>query len=321
MELTYNEISHFLNQHTILMPFPGLHPDYVIADSIRDPSLTPHFFLYSDNNEHFYHPFITSHIQDTDYQEIISAYGYGGPISTSTDLQFLANAAEEFKLWCQQKNVLVETIRFHPLLQNWRYYHGDSIPKRHTAYINLQVDDLLNSYSTSARYSVRKAIKSNVTIQIVDTATFLSVFPAMYFKRMKEVGAREFYFFNQEYFKHLCKMNDTLKLFALYKDEVIAVSIFIMQGKIIDYHLACSNMEFKQIRSNSLLMHEAFLFAKQHGFQFGHMGGGLTDKLDDPLLVFKLGFGGKLSEFRIGKYIHNAELYKKLVAEKILMER
>lgn len=321
MVMNHEEIRKFLGNNKNLIPYPGLHPDYVIAESYRDNSLTPWFFVYTENGEAFYHPFLTTPIQNTEYHELISAYGYGGPVATTENKNFLEAATNEFKSWCHKSNVIVETIRFHPLFTNWRYYHGYSIPKRNTVYVDLVQENLLHSYTSSTRKAIGKAIKRNVTIITAEADIFHSLFSKIYYDRMKALNARNFYFFNREYLANIFKMDNAIRLLAIHNDEVIAGIIFLRQDNIIESFLSASNDLGRQLRANNLLVHEAYAYAKDHGCVLAHMGGGASDDIEDPLLAFKMGFAGKLAEFRIGKYIHNPSVYENLVANNILMPR
>ena len=84
-----------------------------------------------------------------------SAYGYGGPVASTTDPAFLQSASAVWKDWCQEKKVLVEFIRFHPLLENWRFFSGDIFDDRMTVWIDLAVPGLMAQYTTRVRTAVR----------------------------------------------------------------------------------------------------------------------------------------------------------------------
>ena len=45
-----------------------------------------------------------------------------------------------------------------------------------------------------------------------------------------------------------------------------------------------------------------------------HLGGGISAKADDPLLVFKKNFSRLSVPFYIGKRIHNSTAYQQLIA-------
>ncbi len=321
MELVYPDICKLLKNNAKLLPFPGLNPEYVLADSYRDPQLTAKFFVYQQQDDIYYHPFHIRKIPHTSYNEIISAYGYGGPIATTHDSHFLADAFINYKSWCKEKNIIAETIRFHPLSQNWHFYQGLSIAIKHTVYVDLRNVDLMNSYESSARWSIRKALKNDVKCKLVDADLFLRIFPTLYSKRMNEINAKDFYYFNQDYFNSLCRMDNVLRLIALHNDEVIGAAFMLLEDKIMEYHLSANNNKGKQLQAMNLILHEAFLYAQSRGCHAAHLGGGTTANAADPLYLFKLSFAGQLAEYRIGTYIHNQQIYDELISQKLLEVR
>ena len=321
MDMSNVQIRNFLEKNRNLVPFPGLDPDYVTADALRDKLLTPKFFIYQKEGEIYYHPFHTYKIQSTNYFEIISAYGYGGPISTTNDKHFLTEVTNNYRSWCNENNIIVETIRFHPLAQNWHYYHGHVSFVRNTVFVDLQPANLLNTYVPSARGAIRKALKNNVTVNAVDPSTFLNIFPILYYDRMKELNARDFYFFNDDYFHNICELTSALRLIAVHEGKIIGAAIMLLQNNIMDYHLSAMTATAKHLRANHLILHEAFLHAQKNNFIFAHLGGGVKADHEDPLFKFKLNFAGKLAEYRIGKYVHNIPVYENLIDQKLLQER
>jgi len=310
----------FLNKHAELLNFPGLNPSYVVADANRS-TLEPAFFSYEDEINAYFHPFHKCLIPQTDYYEIISAYGYGGPVATSEDPIFIKKVLENYRLWCEQEDIVVETIRFHPLINNWRYYYGDVTTVRNTVCVDLASNNLLGSYSTRVRTAIKKAIKNGVVIKLASPEEFLAIFPGLYYELMKKINAKENYFFNHSYFKGIFNLENAFRLLAFLDNEIIGGAIFFIQHKTLEYHLSASNDIGKQLCATNLLLHEAFIYAQKMGCQFAHLGGGVTSASDDPLLFFKLGFAGRLIPFKLGRFIHNSTIYEALLRKGLLLAR
>src|SRR5690606_9044492 len=53
-----------------------------------------------------------------DYYDIVTPYGYGGPYIEGDDETIILDFDEEFEQFCLASNILTETIRFHPFVQN-----------------------------------------------------------------------------------------------------------------------------------------------------------------------------------------------------------
>ena len=111
-------------------------PDYVIADAIRENN-TPIFFLYEKNNNWYYHAFHINKIEDIGLWDIQSPYGYGGAISNSCEKEFIEKALAHYHEWCIENKILVEFIRFHPVLRNDLIYMGNNFFDRNTINIDI----------------------------------------------------------------------------------------------------------------------------------------------------------------------------------------
>jgi len=109
---------------------PSLHPDYVCADALRDPNLRPDFFVFQDGGEVCYHSVHLSQAPGTELYDAQSHYGYGGPVASTPHEAFLSEAWSAYRTWYKERRVLAEFIRFHPLLENWRFYEGEVIDNR-----------------------------------------------------------------------------------------------------------------------------------------------------------------------------------------------
>ena len=297
---------------------PSLHPYYLLADAERDSGLSPSFFVHVEGGETYYHAFHTQPVPGTDFIDVQSAYGYGGPVASTTDLEFLKTASAAWSAWCQESNVLVEFIRFHPLLENWRYFSGDIFDDRATVWVDLAVPDLMAQYTTRVRTAIRKAVKTGLRVEWWDASEFLKVFPVLYADTMRTIGAENGYFFPPVYFKRLLvnAANDTPWM-AICRDDkqVLAGAIFLPSAEMVEYHLSAANSEGKSRGATNLILHEAALRGQQAGKGRLHLGGGSNAAPDNPLLFFKAGFSPQRARFRIGQQIHQPQVYAALKAD------
>jgi hypothetical protein len=291
---------------------PCLHPFYLRVDAKRDPSLAPIYFVFEEGAEFFYHGFLLGKIESTDFYDIQSPYGYGGPIASSENPEFLAMAWEHYKDWCLRNNVLVEFVRFHPLLQNWDYYNGDVVDDRRTVWIDLELDDLLSSYSTRVRTAIKKAQKAGLCIEWVDPKEYIDVFFKHYSDAMVELGADEFYLFPKEYHRELLSWDASRLALCKRDSKIVGGSLFLLAPSLMEYHLAFTLLEGKKLSANNLILHEAALLGKKLGIKIFYLGGGTSRDEKNPLLFFKEGFSDQRSFFKIGKKIYRQELYDDL---------
>lgn len=294
---------------------PSLYPGYVEADASRIPGVSPVFFLYAEGGECFYHAFHLSQIPGSCYYDIQSPYGYGGPVTSTDEPEFVQAAWVAYLRWCREQQVVAEFVRFHPLLENWRFYRGEILDDRKTVWVDLTKPDLLSTYTTRARTAIRKAQKLGLTVEWCNPAHFLSVFPRLYKETMLSVGADDFYFFSDEYYRQLVEEIQSALAVCCQGKNVLAAAIFLLGPQGMEYHLSASNVLGKKMGATNLILHSAAEFGARNGLKWLHLGGGTDARPENPLLFFKSGFSDCLASFKIGKYIHDVDLYQQMRKE------
>ncbi|NLI91355.1 MAG: hypothetical protein GX434_03880 [Peptococcaceae bacterium] len=320
---------------------PYFHPYFVVNDSLRDPSLTPLFFVYQEGGEIFYHAFHLGKVEGTLFFDIQSPYDYGGPLATTCEPDFLAHAWQHYLTWCRENRVLAEFIRFHPLLENWRFYPGEILPMRETVWLDLQENNRFASYTTRVRTAIRKAATNGLRVEW-RTAENPSqensgsdnpgqVFINLYTEAMLKLQADKFYFFPDAYFDKLMSWPQTYLALCFQKDTVLGAALFMKQSYLMEYHLAGTRTEGQKLCAANLILDEAAKMAQDLGCRKLHLGGGTDNTPGNSLLFFKSGFSPKRAFFRIGKIIHAPREYEKLqkkwqdrfgqITEKILFYR
>lgn len=315
MQIGFEQALKVYEQFNNTEKCPSHHPFYLLLDAKRNPELQPTFFVYEQNGEVFFNSFHMSRVPDSEYFDLQSPYGYGGPIATTGDEAFLKCAWTEYEKWCRQNGVLAEFVRFHPILGNWRYYGGEVIHDRSTVWIDLTKEDLMSSYQSRVRNMVRKAKKSDLRIEWTDATEFFRWFPKLYEDLMVSIGADDFYLFSNDYYNSWESVMGTSFCLCKLNDDVIGASIFFDNEFMMEYHLSASNEIAKKLAGTTLMIHEAALRAKERGCQKLHLGGGTNGSPDNPLLYFKSGFSAEKADYRIGKYIHMPEEYQNLKNE------
>src|SRR4051812_38649698 len=69
-----------------------LHPRYVASDAVRNPALQPTYLGFESQGERWLHALHLSEVAGTGLKDGSSPYGYGGPLSSTSDPEFLAAA-------------------------------------------------------------------------------------------------------------------------------------------------------------------------------------------------------------------------------------
>ena len=101
-------------------------PEYIRLFK-KDGTGAARFFVYQDGVQVWGNAVLVRAATDAENapQDVETAYGYGGPISSSDDSAFLADAHAAYNTWLGQSGVMVEFMRLHPLLQNGKWCSPD----------------------------------------------------------------------------------------------------------------------------------------------------------------------------------------------------
>jgi len=259
-------------------------------------------------------------INNTKYYDLITPYGYGGPIilRSINKEKLLLSFNKKLEEYCFNNNIVSEFVRFHPIFENYKDFCDiyDSVFLRKTIGTNLTVDDPISyDFSKSMRRDLRKAIESGIECKIIEKPKNLITFRKLYEETMNRNHADEKYYFPDQYYEILCNelSDDILEIQAIYNGKIIASEIYFIAGDIMHAHLLGSDELLFKLNGGALLEATAARWGKEHNYRFIHHGGGRTSAPDDNLYLYKKKFGKNTEfEFWIGKKIWNSDVYNKL---------
>lgn len=276
-------------------------------------------FVYEEGDNFLLYPYIRRMVPsaglDKVYYDIQTPYGYGGPIVRYEDTGFIKTSELAFMEYCKNGNVIAEFIRFHPFLENERIFRQDIevLHNRYTVWLNLEqdLDEIwMHEFSATCRNRTRKCKKNGLVVEVSeDYAEFMDI----YGQTMSKVGAEDFYYFNEAYYKEISSDSSSVLMRVRKDKETLAAAIFMVYKDYFHYHLGGSRREYLQFAPNNILMWNAIQYAKAHGCKKMHFGGGLTDSKEDTLFRFKSTFSSSCADFYIGKRVHNDSIYQELI--------
>lgn len=258
---------------------------------------------------------------DQQYFDIITPYGYGGPIVLeTTDLEQLnTRFQEEFTKYCVDNAIVSEFVRFHPVVGNAKdleaVYHPIYMRQTVGTTVDPNGDTLMLEFNQTARKLTRKAERQGVTYRVTPAPKQLNDFLSIYYATMDRNKADSFYYFEPSYFEACLKtlQDELLLIEVLLEDKVIAACIYFVSGGVLHEHLMGSLTEYLSYSPVYVLKAAAIEWATENGINLIHYGGGLTNAEDDPLFLFKKKFTREtLFDFYIAKKIHQSEVYEKL---------
>jgi hypothetical protein len=248
-------------------------------------------------------------------------YGYAGPIASTDDVQFLTEAWEAFRDFARAKKIFAGFIRFHPYLKNHRlagparFVETSLLRQTVTLALDLSPAEAWNGYRRDTRDRVKKAQKI-IRVRRDADAGSLRIFAAHYRRRMQDVSAAEFYFFDETYFDRLqVSLAGKFQVYLAFEGERSVGGALILEGqRYIHLHLSAVDEASQSSGAAHLIRHtiiQDYLGKKENI----HFGGGNSNLPDDSLLRFKGGFSPARSDFWIGKALMDPELYGSVCSE------
>jgi hypothetical protein len=298
------------------------HPDYVSLNCLDNNSEGYLFYVNKDSN-FWIKPFIKKLIPNllekkiTNFFDLETPYGYGGPISNTTNSEFIKFSNSQFSDWTKSQNIVAEFVRFHPILNSYKFIDNkfDIIEERTTCNIKIEdVDNNLNPFKSKVKNMIRKAMQNTVGKISKDYLDY-EIFVKLYLKSMKKKRAKDEVFFSEKYFKDLFDLVKSAGFMSVIKkkenSEILAVGIFLSDKQYSHYHLSASSDSLYQGISN-LLIYNASLHLKRLKIRILHLGGGNTNFKDDNLFKFKKSMSTDLQKYYIGKRIYDLDLYAQI---------
>ena len=283
-------------------------------------------FEYHSSNGTIRHMFIKREIPirlgDITYYDLITPYGYGGPLVlncvTGRKDELVREFGTAFEQYCRDNNIVSEFVRFHPLIRNavdfGSCYEVSLI--RHTVGTNMSYQDpFMDEFSKGARKSIRRALRAGVDYKVTEKPDDIGYFKEIYYATMDRNEASDYYYFDDKYFDAcLDSFRDNIILVdAMYQSKIIASGFYFVYGDIIHAHLSGTMTEYISLSPAYVIKYATMLWAKENGIKLIHYGGGTSNSVQDPLYRFKKQFG-KNTEFKfcVGKKIWDETVYDHL---------
>lgn len=252
------------------------------------------------------------------YYDMETPYGYGGPLtdaplSEATQKQFM----EELTAFCREQGIVTQFLRYHPLLGNHTAFTENTETRymRDTIYMDTSSPELIFANMDSKnRNMVRKAERSGITVKQTPLSDY-GAFLALYRQTMDKHHADDYYTFAPDYFEYLRDhlSDHAFLLYAMLEDSPISAAVFFHTNGTMHYHLAGSDIAFRNLAGGNLLLYEAALWGCEHGVHALHLGGGLAP--DDSLFGFKKQFNKNgRRPFVIGRTVFDRNRYRELLA-------
>lgn len=286
---------------------------------------SPVLIKYTDEVTSLLIPLLMRDIENSDYKDATSVYGYAGPLVQQIGENFnVDHFQKEFNDFLHNNDIISVFSRLHPYIE-----HQESILKGlgtittlgHVVNIDLtdtienqraKFNRRLKTYLNKSRRSC-SVIKGNVDEHLND-------FIRLYHENMRRVDAKDSYFFSNEYYRQILSSEDyeSELLLCVHTDskEIIGAAMFMKKGNIVQYHLSGLSEEHFELNPIKLIIDEMRIKSTEEGYEYFNLGGGLGSN-EDSLFRFKSSFSKDFKDFKIWKYIVNENAYEELASEKL----
>lgn len=271
-------------------------------------------------------PIIIRPIDDSDYFDCTSVYGYCGPITSYGKEVDLANKAKEFKdfllSYFREQKIVSAFSRLHPIIQNDHILDnlGDIRLLNKTVAVDLRItpEEQRKQYRKSNKSELNQLRRKGYEVVEAASDNEIDTFIEIYYETMKKVNAVDYYYFSKDYFYNFLnsKSFQNKLLLAKKEGEIVAGAIFTVANNIMQYHLAGTREAFMRETPMKLVLDEARLLGNSLGLDFLHLGGGVGGSDDDSLFRFKSGFSDLTFTYRVWQLIVDSKKYEELVIKK-----
>ena len=270
-------------------------------------------------------PFLHSSQEWNDYSDIVSPYGYGGPLAHVVEndeqvrVRVWSEFLETFHAYCLEENIVSEFARLHPFLQNHRHLNlSNGLERRGTVVtvdLSQSEEEIWRGFTKENRKKIGRAQANGLRVGEANSPADVQRFAELYRLNMLRLQARDWYMFPESWLSDLhARFPEHLTLFFVYEeDRVIAGgSIFHMNGLVGNF-LSATAEDCGQFAPNNLLFYEIIRWAKRRGYRWYNMGGGYRN--NDGVMRFKLNFSQHTEDFYTYQKVHLPQAYEALVQE------
>lgn len=270
-------------------------------------------------------PVIIRKIQNSEYFDATSVYGYCGPISSHDFTQLLEEFVQLFQTelisFFERNNIISVFSRLHPLMNQLPFFlnFGKVLEINKTVAIDLKepVDIQRQGYSRAYKNQINKLARKGYTTRFLELDE-IDEFISIYYETMDRVEAKEYYYFKKNYFLKFLQNDDFDSKILIAENElgeITSGAIFTITNKIMQYHLGGTKNKFLADTPIKIVMDHARLYGSELQLDYLHLGGGVGGSDEDSLFRFKSGFSKNFFQFSVWNLITNEEKYRDLVEQ------
>ncbi|MFC0604208.1 GNAT family N-acetyltransferase [Winogradskyella pulchriflava] len=285
----------------------------------------PILIKYSEGDTVIVMPMLLRDIENSNYKDLTSVYGYAGPLVQNIGEGFSnENFQNELSTFFNENNIVSVFTRLHPYMDHQEMIlSGYGTVATHGKVVNIDLTDTIENQRAKFNRRLKTYLnKSRRSCTVIEgnIDDHLDAFINLYHENMKRVDAKDIYFFSDEYYREILSSNEYESELSLCifneTQEIIGASMFMKKGDIVQYHLSGLSEDHFELNPIKLIIDEMRIKSTEEGYKYFNLGGGLGSR-EDSLFKFKSGFSKDFREFKTWKHIVNEEAYKALTKERL----
>ncbi len=303
-------------------------PEYVDLEAKRINAI-PEAILIFENEKILFLPYLLRCVDNlfeikTDIPliwDIVSPYGYPGILynqAAADTPEFLQLAVNQLILALRDRQICSAFLRLHPILNqglNEVFPFGLCQISGETVSVDLSLStaEIWHQTRPEHRNHINRCKRHGFSAKMVRLEEYIDKFMAIYHETMNRVEAKNYFYFDENYFQNLAKLDKNIHLCLIeFNDTIACAGIFTECCEIVQYHLGGTKNEFLKQAPSKLMFDYVRFWAKERGNKFLHLGGGVGST-KDSLYNFKAGFSKQRHLFLTLRLITDQEKYNSLV--------
>ncbi len=257
-------------------------------------------------------------------EDALAPYGYAGPLiiaegDENQRTKFAALALARLAEYLRCRNICALLLRFHPLLPvplqpfadlGHLVLHGETV----NVDLHQTTAQLWSDTRRDFRNPINRMERQGFRFELDPAGRQLGEFVKIYHETMLRVRADPNYFFSEEYFYGLQSALGAGFMLAHVRNpagEIVSSGIFTTCSRIVQYHLSGNSLGGAGADGSKFLLHGIRQWAREQGFDYFHLGGGVGAK-NDSLFMFKSGFSSGRATFHTWRLVVDEPVYQRL---------
>lgn len=300
-------------------------PEYFLLEASRT-GCTAEAIVLQDGERLFFLPYLvcgtsgTARTTDQPTLDIISPYGYPGPLVTDDEPEFLNHAMTEIRSHFLERGACSAFLRCHPIIGpafTDVQVDGLSVSSSETVFVDLSLSEsqIWTTTRKGHQSAINKCIRLGQSCDFVPFDECRDDFLEIYRQTMEHAAAGQSYYFDQTYFDTLASATGVSVAVVELDSRIIACCLIFEYGGIVQAHLGGTLSGFRSMSPFSLLLHATRGWAKSRGNKVLHLGGGVGGHRDS-VFSFKAGFSRRRSEFTSIRMLIDPDRYSALVTSR-----